>query len=271
MRRIFVFLIVVLATPLLAQSEEAPPERKPFGKKLEYRLGGGGKTFDSDGVKIHYTVEGEGEPVLLIHGFRANANMNWRAPGVTKMLAEEYQVIAIDNRGHGESDKPEADGMYGVRMVEDCVRLLDHLKIEKAHWVGYSMGGMITLKALTLHPERIKSAIIGGMGWMETREQNPVRDLDRENPEETTAYRACMKGFPEMTFSREELLAIKTPMTVLIGADDPLFGRYVKPLQEARPDVPVVVIPEANHLTCIMKPEFKTEISKALHSQAGAK
>lgn len=264
MRWILIFSLIVSTLSLQAEDQ---PIRRRFGHAPQNSAS---HFFDSDDVKIHYTVEGEGEPVLLIHGFRANANMNWRAPGVVKMLAEEYQVISIDNRGHGESDKPEADGMYGVKMVEDCVRLLDHLKIEKAHWVGYSMGGMITLKALTMHPERIRSAIIGGMGWMESREQNPVRDLDREDPNESTAYRACLKGFPEMTFSRDELLAIKIPMTVLIGAEDPLFGRYVKPLQEARPDLPVVVIPEANHLTCVMNPEFKVAISKALHAQAGA-
>src|SRR5580704_16817637 len=91
--------------------------------------------FDSNGVKIHYAVEGKGEPVLLIHGFSANAQMNWGNQGIISALAKDYRVIALDNRGHGKSDKPHDPKSYGQEMVEDAVRLLDHLKIEKAHVV----------------------------------------------------------------------------------------------------------------------------------------
>jgi pimeloyl-ACP methyl ester carboxylesterase len=64
--------------------------------------------FDSAGVKIHYVVKGHGEPVILIHGLYSSAAMNWGVPGITTELARTYQVIALDNRGHGQSDKPEA-------------------------------------------------------------------------------------------------------------------------------------------------------------------
>ena len=89
--------------------------------------------FLSNGVKIHYIEEGQGEPVLLIHGFSANAFVNWVLPGVFGNLAKHYHVIALDNRGHGASGKPHEIEKYGPEMVEDAVRLLDHLKIEKAH------------------------------------------------------------------------------------------------------------------------------------------
>jgi len=98
------------------------------------------QTFDSNGVSIQYTVEGQGEPVVLIHGLHASTDINWRAPGIIKALAENYQVIAMDVRGHGHSGKPEQEEAYGMEMVEDVIRLLDHLKIKKAHVVGYSMG-----------------------------------------------------------------------------------------------------------------------------------
>ena len=124
--------------------------------------------FDSDGVRIHYTVSGQGEPVILIHGLYSNAKMNWDMPSTTAELAKHYQVIALDNRGHGQSEKPEAEGQYGVKMVEDVVRLMDHLHIAKAHVAGYSMGGMIMMKLLTLHPDRVISAVLGGMGWLQT-------------------------------------------------------------------------------------------------------
>src|SRR5207249_2155515 len=123
---------------------------------------------------ISYTVEGKGEPVVLIHGLYASAQVNWRAPGVIRILATNHQVIAPDVRGHAASGKPEQESAYGVEMAEDIVRLLDHLKIPKAHIVGYSMGGMITMKLLTRHPDRVKSALLGGMGWL--REGSPLQN-----------------------------------------------------------------------------------------------
>src|SRR5262249_46393948 len=97
-----------------------------------------------------------------IHGFTANVEMNWKVPGIIQGLAKNYQVIALDNRGHGKSDKPHDPKQYGREMVEDAVRLLDHLKIHKAHIVGYSMGAGITAKFLATHPERFLTATLGG-------------------------------------------------------------------------------------------------------------
>src|SRR5690348_2248849 len=107
------------------------------------------QTFDSKGVPIQFTVEGRGEPVVLIHGLGANAQINWRTPGIIRALTNGFQVIALDVRGHGGSGKPKQEDAYGIEMEEDIVRLLDHLHIKKAHLVGYSMGGMITMKLLT--------------------------------------------------------------------------------------------------------------------------
>ncbi len=119
-------------------------------------------TFDSNGVKIRYLVEGEGEPVLLIHGFVVNKELQWGLPGTIKALAKDHRVIALDNRGHGKSGKPTDPKKYGMEMVEDAVRLLDHLKIKKAHVVGYSMGAVITAKLMVTHPDRLLSATLGG-------------------------------------------------------------------------------------------------------------
>ena len=122
--------------------------------------------FDSDGVEIAYRVDGDGPPVILIHGFLVDANMNWRMRGITETLAGNFQVISLDVRGHGQSEKPRNRAAYGVHLVEDVVRLMDHLQIERAHVVGYSMGGEITIKLVTLHPDRVLSAVIGGAGWL---------------------------------------------------------------------------------------------------------
>ena len=122
--------------------------------------------FDSAGVRIHYVVEGKGEPVVLVHGFAVDIASNWAEPGIIKGLADRYQVIAIDNRGHGRSDKPHDPQQYGVNMVSDVTRLLDHLNIQKAHIVGYSMGGNIAGVFLTDHPERVRTAILGATPWV---------------------------------------------------------------------------------------------------------
>src|SRR5438552_13310574 len=110
---------------------------------------GGDHYFDSNGVRIRYVVAGSGEPVVLIHGWSADAEM-WQP--LMADLSRDYQVIALDCRGHGKSGKPHDPAKYGIEMTRDVVRLLDHLGIEKAHIAGYSMGGSIAIKLLSEHP-----------------------------------------------------------------------------------------------------------------------
>jgi pimeloyl-ACP methyl ester carboxylesterase len=115
--------------------------------------------FSSNGVKIRYIVAGKGEPVILVHGFAGNLDM-WRP--LIADLANDYEVIAFDCRGHGKSDKPYEPEQYGIEMVNDIVRLMDHLQIKKAQIMGYSMGGFIVVKMLVEHPDRFLTALIGG-------------------------------------------------------------------------------------------------------------
>ena len=219
--------------------------------------------FDSGGVKIHYLVEGTGEPVILIHGLLANAQLNWGLPGITAELAKNHQVIALDCRGHGLSGKPVSEHQYGVKMVEDVVRLMDHLSIKKADILGYSMGGAITMKLMVLHPERVRSAVVGGMGWMKA--ENAYSGDGREHQGQT-AIGACIRGFKGLAVSAEDVRGIKTPFLVVIGDKDPLTQKYVEPLCKLRPDVPVKLVKGAGHLTCITQPEFKKEIKAFLDS-----
>src|SRR5262249_32665934 len=122
--------------------------------------------FDSNGVKIRYVTEGKGEPVVLIHGWMADSSMWGRdQSGNTKLDtkgADGFQLIALDCRGHGKSDKLYDPGKYGPEMAADVVRLLDHLKIEKAHLIGYSSGAFIAGKVAATHPERVKSVVYAG-------------------------------------------------------------------------------------------------------------
>ena len=122
--------------------------------------------FDSDGLNIAYLDEGEGDPILLIHGFASNVRTNWIGPGwVTMFKQAGRRVIALDNRGHGDSDKPHDPDYYDAAlMAEDARRLLDHLEIEKADVMGYSMGARITAFLSINHPDRVRSAVFGGLG-----------------------------------------------------------------------------------------------------------
>jgi len=260
---------------------------------------GSPKTFDSNGVKIRYTVEGKGEPVLLIHGFAANADFNWRNPGVVKALADKYQVITIDNRGHGQSGKPHDVTKYGEEMAEDAVRLLDHLGIKKAHVVGYSMGGMITAKLLTTHPDRLLTATLGGHGGL--KDGDDVSRLDvlaqslengkgfgplfialtpkgKPQPSEeqiaatnkvllamndAKALAAVVRSWKGLTVSDDKLKANKVPTLVLLGELDPL-KKGVDALEGRLSNYQVVVISGADHMDAPSKEQFKSELKSFL-------
>lgn len=124
-----------------------------------------GRHFGSNGIRLDYNVEGEGEPVVLLDGFVVNADINWRLPWITQTLAKEFRVIAMDLRGHGLSGKPHDARQYGMKMVDAVVRLLDHSKIGKAHVAGHPLGGIVTLKPAATHLERQLTASPLGAGW----------------------------------------------------------------------------------------------------------
>lgn len=222
--------------------------------------------FDADGVKIAYFVQGEGEPVVLIHGWLSSAGINWVLPGTVELLAKDYKVIGFDVPAHGLSDKPTDEKAYGDALVEDVVCLLDRLKIEKAHIVGYSMGSIIAGNFIAKHPERVYSGMLGGMGWLQTGSGaqwffSQVGKRDKE----TKAQAVCGRSFAKLALSEDEMKSIHVPMTVLVGADDKLVKKlYVDPLKKLRPDWPVIEIKDAGHFTCIVKEDFRKAIAEWL-------
>ena len=221
------------------------------------------ETFDSNGVKIAYFVQGKGEPVVLIHGWLSSAGINWSLPGITALLAKDFQVIALDVRGHGLSDKPTKEDAYGPELVEDVVRLLDHLKIKKAHIVGYSMGGIIAGNFMVKHPDRVRSGTLGGMGWLKTggAGQWGFAQIGK-NDKSPKAEVLCGRSLAKLALTEEEIKSIRVPVAVLVGDKDNLIKRlYVEPVKKVRTDWPVVEIKDANHISCIMKPQFKEEIA----------
>ncbi|HEY7313224.1 MAG TPA: alpha/beta hydrolase [Gemmataceae bacterium] len=260
--------------------------------------------FDSNGVKIHYYVQGEGEPVLLIHGFAVNAQLQWGVPGIIKTLAKDHRVIALDCRGHGKSGKPTDPEKYGLEMVEDVVRLLNHLKIKKAHVVGYSMGAVITGKLLVSHPDRLLSATLGGGGPIPEGVKLPsfIDDLadslekgkgigplmavltppGKPKPsaelidlfnkhliaDNGKALAAVARSWKTLAVRKEKLKANKVPALALIGELDTL-KESVTLMKAVTPNLQVVVIPKADHITAFTTPKFIETLTKFLEKHQG--
>jgi len=223
--------------------------------------------FTSSGVKIFYTVQGSGSPVVLIHGLHSSGAMNWTMPGITTALAQNHRVIIMDCRGHGKSDKPETDAEYGTAMVEDVVALLTRLDIRKAHIAGYSMGGMIALKTAVQHPERVQCLLLCGMGWLQDGSALQgfwEHILVRERLIGGGSGSACMKGMARLAVTEAEIKALKMPAAIIVGDRDPVEKLYIVPLTRIRPDWPVTKIAGAGHITCVMKPDFREEVVKAI-------
>ena len=123
-------------------------------------------SFHHDGLELAYIDEGEGDPILLIHGFASSIRVNWIAPGWVKTLRDAgYRVIAIDNRGHGQSQKSyEPEDYRPSRMAADAAALLDHLGIELAHLMGYSMGARVCAFTALEFPHKVATLVFGGLG-----------------------------------------------------------------------------------------------------------
>lgn len=237
--------------------------------------------FDSDGVKIRYVSAGKGEPVILLHGFSGSADGAWINPGTFKAIEDAgYQVIAIDQRGHGQSDKPHDPQSYGVQMADDVGRLLDHLNIRQAHIVGYSMGGKIANTFRARHPERLISLTLGGYGWpwkaRDTSYEKALANMGRRQilpGNDISALAACSVLSNELVPAAEDLRANNIPVLSLVGTEDEVVPRSeVESLRQTMSAVQSVDMPgtHAGAEAALYKSQFGREIITFLgqHSQA---
>lgn len=255
------------------------------------------QTFQSAGVAIRYTDEGEGAPVLLIHGYTGAAGM-WVETGTTPILAKHFRVVAVDCRGHGESGKPHGSGAYGREMVEDLVRLLDQLEIGEVAVVGYSMGAEIGLRLAVEHPGRVRSLVIGGSGWSGQADaenyQKLADSLDEGasfgpivramtppgQPEPTAEEIAAMdqmlqgqdvaalasvaRGMADIVnLSAGEVSAITVPVLGIAGEHDPERGNLEK-LMGVIPDYTMKVLVGRDHMSAMSDLQFNSSIVEFL-------
>jgi pimeloyl-ACP methyl ester carboxylesterase len=243
------------------------------------------QTFDSGGVKIAFVDEGShtGDPVLLIHGFASNVKTNWVDPDWVPTLTEAgYRVIACDNRGHGESEKLYDAARYGAPlMAEDARALLDHLKIERADVIGYSMGARIAAFLAFAHPQRVRSLVFGGLGINMVRGvagTGPVaRALEADSIDEVTNPTArTFRAFAEQTGSdlkalaacirssrapitAEQLGRLACPVLVVVGELD-VIGGSAQALANLIPGARAVQIERRDHMKAVGDRIFKEAV-----------
>jgi pimeloyl-ACP methyl ester carboxylesterase len=238
--------------------------------------------FNSDSVEIAYDDEGQGDAILLIHGFGSNGRVNWVDTGWVKTLRDAgFRVITIDNRGHGESEKLYDPKFYeAAEMAEDARRLLDHLGIDRCCVMGYSMGARISAFLTIRHPERIRAAVFAGLAanmihgvggsrevalGLEAPSLNDVTDLGakafRSFAEQThsdlKALAACIKS-SRVKITEEMLAHIQLPILVVAGDQDILSGA-VEPLVAAISGATGLVLRNRNHMNAVGDKHYKQE------------
>jgi pimeloyl-ACP methyl ester carboxylesterase len=230
--------------------------------------------FDSDGVDIAFLDEGEGPPILLIHGFASTANINWVEPGWADTLTKAgRRAIALDNRGHGESGKPHEPAAYTLdKMAGDARRLLDHFGIAKADVMGYSMGARIAARLAIRNPDRVTALILGGIaGGLVTGQSNQdeiasaleapsikdvrgdvgfaFRNFAERTRSDLAALAACMRG-EVMSNDPGALAALPTPILVAVGTRDSVAGP-LDPIAELLPNAELLAIPNRDHMNAV--------------------
>ena len=236
--------------------------------------------FSSDGVEIAFVDEGEGDPILLIHGFGSNLGVNWRATGWIDVLKRDRRrVIAFDVRGHGESSKPHDGAAYRMTMLsQDAQNLLDHLGLPEVDVMGYSMGARIGAWLALEHPSSVRSLILGGMGLAlvegigdeeEIAQALEAPDIAMVKNQTGWAYRkfaeatgsdlralaACIRVQRE-TVPAARLAALEMPVLVAVGEHDAIAGSP-EGLARLIPGAELCVIARRDHMLATGDRQFK--------------
>jgi pimeloyl-ACP methyl ester carboxylesterase len=246
--------------------------------------------FDSDGVEIAFIDEGQGFPTLLIHGFASNHVVNWVATSWTRdLLAAGRRVVALDNRGHGQSGKPHDPAAYRTPlMAEDARRLLDHLGVGRADVIGYSMGARIAAFLAFAHPERVRSVVFAGLGEGMVKGVGPpepivaalrASSLDAVADERGRMFRrfadqtgsdrealaACMSATRQV-LTAEEVSRISVPVLVAVGSEDEMAGSAAG-LARLIPGAVAFDIPGRDHMKAVGDRKHKAAVLEFLARQ----
>ena len=240
-------------------------------------------TFQNGSVEIAYLDEGEGDPIVLVHGFASTKEVNWVQPGwVSTLTRAGRRAIALDNRGHGRSTKLYDPAAYHTsKMASDVHALLDHLGLARADVMGYSMGARITAFLSRQDPERVRSAIIGGLGLrlvdgvglpesiaealeapslaaVTDRQGRTFRAFAEQTKSDLGALAACIRGSRQV-LTPEEARSIRVPVLIAVGTRDDVAGPAA-PLGALIPGARVLDIAGRDHMLAVGDKVFKSGV-----------
>jgi len=245
-------------------------------------------TFQHDDVEIAYLDEGAGEPIVLVHGFASNKETNWVQPGWVSALTRDHRrVIALDNRGHGQSSKFYDPALYHTDlMAGDVAALIGHLDLKRVDIMGYSMGSRISATVTARHPNLVRSLILGGVGTnliagagmrgdvasaLEAPSIHDVTDplgkafrlFAEQTKSDLRALAACLRGSRGAALRREEVQGISVPTMVATGTKDDMVGSP-HDLAAMIPGARVLDIPNRDHMLAVGDRVFKNGVLEFL-------
>lgn len=243
--------------------------------------------FESDGLRLAYRVVGEGSPIVLVHGFASTHEVNWVATGWSRALVDAgRRVIMADGRGHGASDKPHDEDDYTLEaMAGDVIALMDHLGEPGTDLMGYSMGGMVSLVAASMWPERFDRVIAAGVGerLLDTNKDSSAviealltddpasienegakmfRLFADQNKQDRVALAACFEAV-RADFPVEGLAQIQRPVLIVAGEKDDQAGPAA-PLAALIPDGRGFTVPKRDHMRAVGDHAYKDAVLKFL-------
>ena len=220
-----------------------------------------------DNTAIYYETEGNGPPLLLHHELYASGDQ-WRENGVCSALGERYRLILIDARGHGRSAKPAEPGAYRLQQrVSDVTAVLDDMKIERTHFLGYSLGGQVGFGMARFAPERLRSMVAGGIHPYATDPEHidlVIANIDASveasrdgsadeqqllRARNADAYRALVRVFGDDPMTDADLVGMSVPTIIFMGGDDVDDDRHDQARQaaEAMPNARFLSLPGLDH------------------------
>lgn len=244
-------------------------------------------SFHNGSVEIAYHDEGEGDPIVLVHGFASTKNVNWIYPSwVSTLTKAGRRVVALDNRGHGESSKLYDSEEYHIgTMAGDVRALMDHLDIERADIMGYSLGSRIAAYLATRDPQRLRSVIIAGLGMgliegggpgenvalaLEADSIDDVKDpvgktfraFADQTRSDRRALAACLRGSRRL-MTTDEAATIKGPVLIAVGTKDDVAGSPHR-LAEVITQAEVLDIPDRDHMRTVGDRVYKDGVLEFL-------